>query len=253
VHRGSVPPPREINGLPRCGEAGIALADAVTSTAAAGDTSTHFQEYPMKLHHLASLAMLALSTTAFADGFYGVGEVTRSSVSLDRNHFDNALLANGATSLSGSDSGSDTKWRLQGGYRFNPNVAVEAGYIDFGKARYSASYTGGSAQGSLKAGGVDVAALVGLPLNDSFSVFAKAGMVAAKVDSRLTAGAPASLASGSDSTHVVRPLLGVGALYKLGDHVDLRADYDHVSGLGKSDRTGKMDANMVSLGVAYNF
>jgi len=26
-----------------------------------------------------------------------------------------------------------------------------------------------------------------------------------------------------------------------------------VSGLGKSDKTGKMTANMVSLGVAYNF
>jgi len=137
----------------------------------------------MKLQHLASFALLALSTTAFADGFYGVGEITRSNLSLDRNHFDGALLANGATGLSSSDSGNRTKWRLQGGYRFNPNLAVEAGYIDFGKAKYTASYSGGSAQGSLKAGGVDVAALLSLPLSDSFSVFGKAGVVAAKVDS----------------------------------------------------------------------
>jgi len=207
----------------------------------------------MKRLPLASLALLALSTTAFADGFYGVGEITRSNLSLDRNHFDSALLANGATGLASSDSGNPTRWRLQGGYRFNPNVAVEAGYIDFGKAKYSATYTGGSAQGSLKAGGVDVVALVGLPLGDSFSVFAKAGVVAASVKSSLTASGPAALASSADSTHVVRPLLGVGALYKLTDHVDLRADYDHVSGLGKSNRTGKMDANLFSLGLAYNF
>jgi OOP family OmpA-OmpF porin len=207
----------------------------------------------MKLSHLASLALLALSTTAFADGFYGVGEVTHSSASLDRTHFDSALTANGATGLASSDSGNGNQWRLQGGYRFNPNFALEAGYIDFGKAKYSASYSGGSAQGSLKAGGADVAALLSLPLNDSFSVFAKAGMVAAKVESRLTAsGAPAA-ASGDVSTHVVRPLLGVGALYKLSDTIDLRADYDHVSGLGKSSKTGKMDSNMVSLGIAYNF
>ncbi|MBS0330676.1 MAG: outer membrane beta-barrel protein, partial [Proteobacteria bacterium] len=189
----------------------------------------------------------------FADGFYGVGEITRSNLSLDRNHFDGALLANGATGLSSSDSGNSTKWRLQGGYRFNPNLAVEAGYIDFGKAKYTASYSGGSAQGSLKAGGVDVATLLSLPLSDSFSVFGKAGVVAAKVDSRLAASGVAVAASGDASTHVVRPLLGVGALYKLSDHVDLRADYDHVSGLGKSDKTGKMTANMVSLGLAYNF
>lgn len=207
----------------------------------------------MKPQHLASLALLALSTTAFADGFYGVGEVTHSNLSLDRAHFDSALTASGATGLSSSDSGSDNKWRLQGGYRFNPNLAVEAGYIDFGKAKYTATYSGGSAQGSLKAGGVDVAGLVGLPLNDSFSVFAKAGMVAASVKSRLAASGPAALASGDVSTHVVRPLLGVGALYKFTDNLDLRADYDHVSGLGKSGKTGKMDANLFSLGVAYNF
>ena len=207
----------------------------------------------MKLQHLASLALLALSIPAFADGFYGVGELTRSSASLDRAHFDGALTANGATGLSSSDSGNSTKWRLQGGYRFNPNLAVEAGYIDFGKAKYTATYSGGSAQGSLKAGGVDVAALAGLPLNDSFSVFAKAGVVAASVKSRLTASGLAALASGDASTHVVRPLLGVGALYKLTDNLDLRADYDHVSGLGKSDKTGKMNANLFSLGIAYNF
>ena len=78
-------------------------------------------------------------------------------------------------------------------------------------------------------------------------------MVAAKVDSSLAAGAPASLASGDATTHVVRPLIGVGAIYKLSENVDLRADYDHVSNLGKSDKTGTMDANVVSVGLAYNF
>jgi OOP family OmpA-OmpF porin len=207
----------------------------------------------MKLHYFAPLALIALTSTAFADGFYGVGEVTHSSASLDHNHFDNALTANGATGLSSSDSGSGNQWRLQGGYRFNPNLAVEAGYIDFGKAKYQASYAGGSAQGSLKAGGFDVAALISLPLNDSCSVFGKAGVVAAKVKSSLEASGPAVSAGGNASVNVVRPLLGVGALYKLTDNVDLRADYDHVSGLGTSSKTGKMNVNMFSLGIAYNF
>ena len=207
----------------------------------------------MKLHPWLPLALCVFTTTASADGFYGVAAVSHSSDSLDRSHFDSALTANGATGVSSSDKGSGNQWRLQGGYRFNPNVAVEAGYIDFGKTRYSANYNGGSASGELKAGGLNVAALLSLPINDSLSVFAKAGVVAAKVDSTLSAGAPAALASGSTSSHVVRPLLGVGALYKLSDHIDLRADYDRVSGLGKSDKTGKMDVNIVSLGLAYNF
>lgn len=207
----------------------------------------------MKLHPWLPLALCVFATAASADGFYGLGAVSHSSDSLDHSHFDSALTANGATGVSSSDRGNGNQWRLQGGYRFNPNVAVEAGYIDFGKTRYSVSYTGGSATGELKAGGLDVTALLSLPLTDSVSVFGKAGMVAAKVDSTLTASAPAALASGSASSHVVRPLLGVGALYKLSDNIDLRADYDRVTGLGKSAKTGKMDVNMVSLGIAYNF
>lgn len=33
------------------------------------------------------------------------------------------------------------------GYRFNQNFAVEGGYVDLGKASYSANFTGGNANG----------------------------------------------------------------------------------------------------------
>jgi len=207
----------------------------------------------MKFQYFASLALLALTTTAFADEFYVMGQVTHSSATLDRSHFDNVLTANGASGLSSSDDGNSNQWRLQGGYRFNQYFAVEGGYIDFGEAKYKADYNGGSSQGSLKAGGADVAALLSLPLSDSFSVFGKAGVVVANVKSSLSAGAPASLASGKASTNDVLPLLGVGAILKVTQNVDLRADYDHVSGLGDAQKTGKMDDNMFSLGVVYNF
>jgi len=207
----------------------------------------------MKRQQLAALAFLALASSAFADGFYGLGEVTHSSYSLDKNHFDEALITHGATGLGSSDSASGNQWRLQGGYRYNQYLAVEAGYIDFGKAKYNASFAGGTATGSLKAGGVDVAALISMPLNDRFSVFGKAGIVFADVKSSLSAGAPASLASGNSSNNVVRPLLGVGADYKLSEKVDIRADFDRVSGLGNSSKTGKMDVNMISVGLAYKF
>ena len=206
----------------------------------------------MKFQHLAPLAFILVSAAASAEGFYALGEVTYSNNSLKRDSFDNELIANGATGLSSSDKGNGNQWRLQGGYRFSPNLAVEAGFIDFGKAKYSAEYAGGSAQGKLKASGIDVAALLYLPVTDSFSVFGKAGVVAAKVKSSLVADASASGASNSSSTNIVRPLIGVGANYKLTQSVDLRADFDHVSGLGKVS-TGKMNDNMFSLGVGYNF
>lgn len=207
----------------------------------------------MKLKTLAPFALVLVAVSASAEGFYGVGEVTRSKDALNQTHFDDTLTANGATGLSSHENDKSNQWRLQGGYRFNPNLAVEAGYIDFGKTDYKPNYSGGSAKGSLKAGGVDVVGIASLPLNDSFSVFGKAGLVVAKVKSSLAAGAPAGLASGNDSATVVRPLVGVGASYKLTQNVDLRADYDYVNGLGSSGKTGKMNSSMFSLGLAYNF
>lgn len=208
----------------------------------------------MKLHKLAPMALIALTVTvASAQGFYVLGEVTHSTASLDGSSFDSQLTLNGASSLSSSSNGNGNKWRLQGGYQFSPNLAVEGGYIDFGTANYQATYNGGIAQGQLKAGGLDAAALFMLPLYSQVSVFGKAGIVTAKVQSSLVAGTPADLATGSASATVVRPLIGFGANFNLTEKADLRLDYDHVSGLGNSGTTGKMSVNMLSVGLAYRF
>jgi len=59
---------------------------------------------------------LVLSTSvAFADGFYVLGQVTRSSNSLNNDYFNGELASGGATGLSSSDDGSGYQWRLQGG------------------------------------------------------------------------------------------------------------------------------------------
>jgi len=208
----------------------------------------------MKFHKLAFITLIALTATvASAEGIYVVGEVTRSMASLDGASFDNLLTLNGATGLSSGSTGNSNKWRLQGGYQFSPNLAVEGGYIDFGTASYQAAYSGSTAQGMLKAGGLDAAALFLLPLNEQVSVFGKAGIVAATVKSSLTADALATLASASASTTIVRPLLGFGANFNLTEKVGLRLDYDHVSGLGNSSTTAKMSVNMLSVGLAYHF
>lgn len=207
----------------------------------------------MKYAKLLTLTLLLANAGAWADGPYVVGEVSHSKANLGRSTDDAALTAAGATGLSSSDKGSGNQWRLQLGYQFNPNFALEAGYIDFGKADYSASYTGGSAHGSVKVGGFDLAALGIVPLGDNVSLFGKAGIVAAHTKSSLSALAPAAAASGSQSADTVSPLLGLGASYKISNTSDLRAEYDHVSDLGKSNKTGKLSSDMLSVGLAYHF
>jgi OOP family OmpA-OmpF porin len=202
----------------------------------------------MNAAKLIPLVLLTLSTGALADNdLYVVGEVTHSRDTLKTSTFDSQLTP--PVTSNGKSNGN--QWRLQLGYKVNPNFAVEAGYIDFGKAKYSATYgvSGGTAQGTVKAGGFDIAALGILPVADNFSVFGKAGIVAARVKSSLTD----ATASGEVSSNVISPLIGLGASYKVSDNMDVRAEYDHVSNLGKTSTTGKMSANMLSVGVAYHF
>jgi OOP family OmpA-OmpF porin len=206
----------------------------------------------MNLKFTLPLLFATISINALAEGAYVLGEVTRSSLSLDQSKFNSDLTAVGATGLSSSDSGSGTQWRLQLGYKFSSNFALETGYIDLGTANYRASFAGGAATATEKAGGIDLAALGMLPLTETLSVFGKVGAVAAIVKTNLSSSAPA-MASIGDSSTKIRPLLGVGATYSLQKNVDLRVDYDHVSGLGKSGQGGAMSDNMVSVGVAYNF
>jgi opacity protein-like surface antigen len=129
---------------------------------------------------------------------------------------------------------------------------VEAGYIDLGKAKYKASFAGGSATGYEKAGGLDVAILGILPATENLSIFGKAGMVVEKAESRLSSAAlPA--ANIKDTSTTVSPLVGLGATYSMTKNVDLRFDYDHVSNIGKSGKGGKMSDDMLSAGISYNF
>jgi OOP family OmpA-OmpF porin len=216
-------------------------------------TEANLENY-MKYARLMPLALLALSTGVYADNdLYVVGEVTHSRDTLNTSTNDTALTGAGASALSSNGKSNGNQWRLQLGYKLSPNVAIEGGYIDFGKAKYSASYTGGTAQGTVKAGGLDIAALGIVPVTDSISVFGKVGVVAARVKSSLTAGTPASAATGNISANAISPLIGLGASYKISDTMDVRAEYDHASDLGKSGKTGKMKADMVSVGLAYHF
>lgn len=207
----------------------------------------------MKLISLTLLTLLAASGTAMADDWYLVGEVTHAKSKLDTGTTDSALAAAGATGLATSTvKDHSNQWRLQLGYKVNPNFAVEAGYIDFGKAEYRSDYAQGSASGTVKAGGVDIAALGIAPITDDFSVFGKVGIVAAHVKTSLAATGLAT-PPGDSTSNVVAPLLGLGVSYKLSDNVDLRAEYDHVSKLGKSGKTDKIGSDMVSAGLVYRF
>src|SRR3954454_17315325 len=70
----------------------------------------------------------------------------------------------------GSCDDKDTAYRIFGGYKFHPNIAVEGGYAPLGET--SASF-GASGSVTAEANAWDIVGVGSFPLGNNFSIFGK--------------------------------------------------------------------------------
>jgi OOP family OmpA-OmpF porin len=177
-------------------------------------------------------AMLALSQ-ASAQGYIG-GSAGESDAD-DGNAIPSLIT-------SGPVDGKDTGMKFFGGYQFNQNLAVELAYVDLGKAKYSGTFGGLPVTGgSVKTSGFNASVVGVLPLNPSFSLFAKAGLFAWEAKARdVTGGAPFS---GKDDGADLS--LGFGGAYNLTRNFSLRAEWEQFEAVD--------NISLLSVGVVYKF
>jgi OmpA-OmpF porin, OOP family len=126
-----------------------------------------------------------------------------------------------AREKSGPFEGSDTSFRVFGGYSFNRFFAAEAGYIDGGNIDDDI----GPYRVSIASEGLYAAGLAKLPLGDNFELFAKLGWVFHDSTETVSLGSQRNSESTSDSDF----LFGGGVALKLGKNFQLRAEYDKVN------------------------
>lgn len=212
----------------------------------------------MKLKHIAAAGILSLAmASAFAGDWYVVGSIGQSTDKTDsKGDIDDALVSAGVTGLSSSFDDKDTGYKLQLGYQLTPNFAIEGGYVDLGKFKYSASFTGpsaGTGSAEAKASGLNIAAVGIAPINDQFSVFGKFGFINAKVEISATATGSGTSASGSESATKMKANFGIGAAYNFDKAWGLRAEWERFNNLGDKNKTGESDVDMLSVGVVFNF
>ncbi|MBL8483330.1 MAG: outer membrane beta-barrel protein [Rhodocyclaceae bacterium] len=208
----------------------------------------------MYKHFLAAAGIAALSVAAAQAGdFYVLGAAGRSTLDLDKSRIDAELVNAGAANLSSSGDKHDTGYKLQLGYQFSPYLAVEGGYIDLGRADYTARFTGGNLDAHVKAQGWNIEAVGIWPINDQFNLFAKLGAIVArvKVDGNVSGGGITLQAA--DKVTRTRPTWGIGAGYAFNKNLALRLEYEWFDKLGDTERTTQFDARLISLGLAYKF
>ena len=155
-----------------------------------------------------------------------------------RSDLDAGLVAAGLTGFQSSMS-NGTGFKFLLGYEVSPNLALEAGYLDMGTMTYGISKAGTNVNVDVKPTGANVALLGVWPISDKFSAFGKIGYTSAKI----TASSAVSGSSFSVSDNSSSAGYGVGATYKLGENLKLRAEWEQLY----------KDMSMVSVGLQYTF
>jgi len=141
---------------------------------------------------------------------------------------------------------SDTAYKLFAGYQFNPNFAVEAGYVDFGDFSASAAVPGYSAKAEVSADGFTAALIGKLPIQNGFSVHGKLGMIAWDGNYKESDSDGWSYSESADGSD---PFYGIGAEYEV-DRIMMRAEYERYD---LSDSGEDFEIDLISASLGYRF
>ena len=140
----------------------------------------------------------------------------------------------------GSCDDKDTAYRVFGGYKFHPNIAVEGGYSPLGE----------TSSGNLKAeaNAWDLVGLGIFPLGNNFSIFGKLGFYNAEIK---LSGAASGKKTTTDLTY------GIGGQYDFNRNLGLRLEWQRYSGVKAPDvanvSSGDTDIDVVSVGALWRF
>lgn len=134
--------------------------------------------------------------------------------------------------------GSDTSFKLLGGYSFNQYLAAEAGYLDGGTQKDNLS----ALDVKTSSDGYFAAVLAKLPLGNVFAPYAKLGYVVYDSTTSVSSGG----ARVSESFHDDDLLYGIGCEFRLGENFRLRAEYEQVD-------VPDADFEIISVGATFQF
>ncbi|MFC4161303.1 outer membrane beta-barrel protein [Chitinimonas lacunae] len=171
----------------------------------------------------------ALSTPALAGDFYVGADLGASQYEMDKLKL---AIPPGSTI-----DKRDLSWSMFGGYSFNPYVAVEAGYRNFGEGSFKYQQM----TGSVKSYSLSTAVRGSLPINDQVALTGHLGL--SHTVSKLRVRVP-ELVDQRAKHDRVEGFYGVGARFAIDKQLAVRTDYSHYA---------KSRLNNLSAGLEYRF
>lgn len=193
------------------------------------------------LHTVLILAALGASTGAWADkSWYLLGSMGPSTYgSSVQSDTDADLTRQGKTGVSSTSSSNSTGFKVMLGRQFNPNFAVEGGYVDMGSLGYSATFAGGNISIDSRITGFNVSAVGLAPINYQLTAFGKLGYTLGTVTAKGSSGGT-TVSLSQDKSSIG---MGFGGIYSLTPNVGLRAEWERLYS----------DVTLLSFGVQVKF
>nr|MDP2192160.1 outer membrane beta-barrel protein [Rhodoferax sp.] len=202
---------------------------------------------------LVALAVIA-SSFAMADdsGWYVGANVGQSSAKIDDARITSGLLGSGFTTTSITNDERDTGYKLYGGYHLNKNFALEGGYFDLGRFGFNATTNpAGTLSGNIKLRGLNLDAVVTLPITEKFSAFGRLGVNYAQARDSFVGTGLVNVPNPNPSQRDTNLKVGLGLQYAFTDSLAMRAEIERYR---INDAVGnKGDVDLVSVGLVYRF
>jgi opacity protein-like surface antigen len=141
------------------------------------------------------------------------------------------------------EGGHKTGAKLFGGYDFNQNLGIEAGYTRFGSVGATYEFATEQYRTSTRGNNSYVAGKYTVPINERFSAYGKLGL-SHTVRNYQAIGYRDGYRESENGVYA-----GLGAKYKLNQNVSLNVEYEK----NGSHKTFGPSANQWSLGISYGF
>lgn len=193
--------------------------------------------------------------------WYGGGSMGPSWSKIDDARISNQLIGAGFTSNTISSENKDFGYKLFGGYKYNENIAFEAGYFNLGKFAYTATTAGpaGTMSGNIKLDGVNLDTVFSLPifggylpLDGKLFVFSRLGLQYAEARDQFgSTGAVTLLTDPNPGKRELGYKYGLGVQYDFNRAWGMRAEAERFR---VNDAVGtRGDINLFTLGLVYRF
>lgn len=206
----------------------------------------------LTVFHLLGVASAAgcLASSALAQDsshFYGGGSIGQSRTEMHPERTTGIVLPGVGTTDAAIDRTGDA-FKIFGGYQINRNIAIEGGYFDLGKNRFTTRTSPpGTLSGETRVQGLNLDLVGTMPLTERFSALARVGAQHAWSKDRFSgsgAGAGISTRSKHDDSNVK---IGLGVQYEMSPAVWIRGDVERYRIKDATGRRANVDVASVSL------